>query len=157
MPLKELKALASELLTVPSLLYWLAPGDGRGYRQTAVGELGHPGILLAHWMPRFRPSASCASAIIASTSTCGRRISSWAITPQIVHYVRGGGDNQGVGLTVRFDNDIFIQRRHQLRGLLSLCIVLLMPVSTSTRSEALAYFGRSLWYCPGSPAGGRAA
>ena len=97
----------------------IGAGNHRRHRQTAVVELGHPCIFVGPLDAEVE-----AVGVLNFGNDCFHQHLRTAYIQlgdhslKIVHHVRRGGDNQGVGLAVGLDNDIFIQRGHRFRVLL---------------------------------------
>ena len=94
-------------------------GDDAGYRQTAVGELGHAGVFIGP----LDTEIEAVGILHFGDNRLHQHLRAADIqlgdhSLQIVHHVRRGGDDQGVGLAVGFDNDIFIDRGHRFGALL---------------------------------------
>ncbi len=88
-------------------------GDSRRYRQTAVGELRHAGVFVCPLDTEIK----AIGILHFGNNRLHQHLRAADIELgdhplKIVHHVRRRGDDQGVGLAVGFDNNIFVDRGH---------------------------------------------
>ena len=88
-------------------------GDSRRYRQTAIGELRHAGVFVCPLDTEIK----AIGILHFGNNRLHQHLRAADIELgdhplKIVHHVWRRGDDQGVGLAVGFDNNIFVDRGH---------------------------------------------